>query len=71
LTEALNLTTPGGRAMAAILVVFAAFQREDRNRPVQAWLIRGKVGRQPRRYTPLKSGNYTARASANPKSPVA
>src|SRR5215831_18743237 len=27
------------------------------------------VGRQPRRYTPPKSGNYTALASANPKSP--
>jgi putative DNA-invertase from lambdoid prophage Rac len=28
LTEALDLTTPAGRAMAAMLVVFAAFERE-------------------------------------------
>jgi putative DNA-invertase from lambdoid prophage Rac len=28
LTEALDLTTPAGRAMAAMLAVFAAFQRE-------------------------------------------
>ena len=28
LTEALDLTTPAGRAMAALLAVFAAFERE-------------------------------------------
>ena len=28
LTEALDLTTPGGRAMAGLLAVFAAFERE-------------------------------------------
>jgi DNA invertase Pin-like site-specific DNA recombinase len=28
LTEALDLTTPAGRAMAAMLAVFAAFERE-------------------------------------------
>jgi len=28
LTEALDLTTPAGRAMAALLVVIAAFERE-------------------------------------------
>ena len=28
LTEALDLTTPGGREMAGLLVVFAAFERE-------------------------------------------
>jgi hypothetical protein len=31
----------------------------------------GWVGRPPRRYTPPKSGNYTALASVNLKSPVA
>jgi len=56
LNEALDLTTPAGRAMAAILAVFAAFEREilqERVRPC-------RQGLQQRHCTPLRSGNYIA-----------
>jgi putative DNA-invertase from lambdoid prophage Rac len=36
LTEALDLTTPGGRAMAALLAVLAAFEREILGKRVRA-----------------------------------
>jgi putative DNA-invertase from lambdoid prophage Rac len=36
LTEALDLTTPVGRAMAALLAVFAAFEREILGERVRA-----------------------------------
>ncbi|HUV68094.1 MAG TPA: recombinase family protein [Terracidiphilus sp.] len=38
LTEALDLTTPAGRAMAALLAVFAAFEREVLGERVRAGL---------------------------------
>jgi putative DNA-invertase from lambdoid prophage Rac len=38
LTEALDLTTPAGRAMAALLAVFAAFEREILGERVRAGL---------------------------------
>jgi DNA invertase Pin-like site-specific DNA recombinase len=38
LTEALDLTTPAGRAMAALLAVFAAFEREILRERVRAGL---------------------------------
>jgi DNA invertase Pin-like site-specific DNA recombinase len=38
LTEALDLTTPAGRAMAALLAVFAAFEREIFGEQVRAGL---------------------------------
>ena len=38
LTEALDLTTPAGRAMAALLSVFAEFEREILGQRVQAGL---------------------------------
>ena len=78
LTEALDLTTPAGRAMAAMLAVFAAFEREVLQERTRAGLAHARangkrLGRPAiaRRYTPPISGNYTALASANPKSPVA
>jgi DNA invertase Pin-like site-specific DNA recombinase len=66
LTEALDLTTPAGRAMAAMLAVFAAFEREVlQERTKAAWLMRGKtgsrwVGRRPQPSTLPKSGSCTA-----------
>lgn len=75
LTEALDLTTPAGRAMAAMLAVFAAFEREVyRNGPARDWLMRwrtgnGWAGRQPRPYMLGKSGNCIAPAWQRPKSP--
>ncbi len=38
LTEALDLTTPAGRAMAGLLAVFAAFEREILVEPTRAGL---------------------------------
>ena len=77
LTEALDLTTPAGRAMAGLLAVFAEFEREIlRERVGLAWPMPGRTangwaGQQPRPYTPRKSGNCIAPASANPRSPAA
>jgi putative DNA-invertase from lambdoid prophage Rac len=42
LTEALGLTTPAGRAMAALLAVFAAFEREILGERVRAGLAHGR-----------------------------
>ena len=76
LTEALDLTTPAGRAMAGLLAVFADSNgRSCGNELGLAWPMRGRtgngwVGRQPRPYTLRKSGNCIAPASANPRSPV-
>jgi DNA invertase Pin-like site-specific DNA recombinase len=52
LTEALDLTTPAGRAMAALLAVFAEFEREILRKRVRAGLsharLNGKrLGRPP------------------------
>jgi hypothetical protein len=77
LTEALDLTTPAGRAMAGLLAIFAEFEREIlRERTLGlAWPMRGRtgngwVGRQPRPYTPRKSGNCIVPVLANPRSLV-
>jgi DNA invertase Pin-like site-specific DNA recombinase len=76
LTEALDLTTPAGRAMAAMLAVFAAFEREIlQERTRLAWPTRGRTangsaGQQLRPHTLRKSGNYIAPALANLKSPA-
>jgi hypothetical protein len=77
LTEALDLTTPAGRAMAALPAVFAAFEREilgERVRP--DWIMPGRTvsrlaGPQPQPCMPMGSANYAAPASASPRSPVA
>ena len=42
LNEALDLTTPGGRAMAALLAVFAAFEREILQERVRAGLAHAR-----------------------------
>ena len=42
LTEALDLTTPAGRAMAGLLAVFAAFEREILEERVQAGLAHAR-----------------------------
>jgi DNA invertase Pin-like site-specific DNA recombinase len=74
LTEALDLTTPAGRAMAGLLATFAEFEREIlRERTRAGWPMRGRVvsdwgGLQPRPQTPRKSENCTAPVSANLKS---
>jgi DNA invertase Pin-like site-specific DNA recombinase len=52
LTEALDLTTPAGRAMAALLAVFAEFEREILRERVRAGLAHArqngkKLGRPP------------------------
>jgi DNA invertase Pin-like site-specific DNA recombinase len=42
LTEALDLTTPSGRAMAALLAVFAEFEREILRERVRAGLAHAR-----------------------------
>jgi putative DNA-invertase from lambdoid prophage Rac len=42
LTEALDLTTPAGRAMAAMLAVFAAFEREILQERTRAGLVQAR-----------------------------
>src|SRR6478672_3283879 len=42
LTEALDLTTPAGRAMAALLAVFASFEREILGERVRAGLAHAR-----------------------------
>ena len=43
LTEALDLTTPAGRAMAALLAVFAEFEREILSERVRAGLAHARL----------------------------
>jgi putative DNA-invertase from lambdoid prophage Rac len=45
LTEALDLTTPAGRAMAGLLAVFAAFEREILQERVRAGLAHARQNR--------------------------
>jgi hypothetical protein len=75
LTEALDLTTPTGRAMAGLLAVFAQFEREILRERVRAGLATpGKtasawVDRQRRHGTPERFGSSIVLASAKPRSP--
>jgi DNA invertase Pin-like site-specific DNA recombinase len=75
-TEALDLTTPAGRAMAGLLAIFAEFEREilrERTRAglAQARLNGKRLGRPATvRYTPPRSENYIALASPKLRSPV-
>jgi putative DNA-invertase from lambdoid prophage Rac len=55
LTEALDLTTPGGRAMAALLAVFAEFEREILRERVRAGLAQARQNGQ-RLGRPLTAG---------------
>src|SRR6202142_2431882 len=76
LTEALDLTTPAGRAMAGLLAVFAAFEREILGERTRAGLATpGRAesdwdDRQLQPYMPRKSRNCIEPASANPRSPA-
>lgn len=63
LTEALDLTTPAGRAMAGLLAVWPVWRMLDRTG-------NGWVDRRPLPYTLPRSGNYIAPASANRRSPA-
>ncbi|HLW79609.1 MAG TPA: recombinase family protein [Terriglobia bacterium] len=45
LTEALDLTTPAGRAMAGLLAVFAEFEREILCERVRAGLVQARQNR--------------------------
>jgi hypothetical protein len=79
LTEALDLTTPAGRAMAGLLAIFADMRSSKRkfcgNELARDWRTPGRTasawaGPQPLRCTPRRSGNCIAQASAKPKSPA-
>jgi hypothetical protein len=78
LTEALDLTTPAGRAMAALLAVFAA-NAEGAKSLASArgldWPMPGRTANAwadpfPPPSTPIRSANSAAPASANPRSPA-
>jgi putative DNA-invertase from lambdoid prophage Rac len=76
LTEALDLTTPTGRAMVGLLSVFAEFEHSILCERVRAGLAEARrngtrLGR-PRTASKnrTRSANFIARASARPKSPV-
>ena len=47
LTEALDLTTPSGRAMAAMLAVFAKLEREILRKRVRAGIVRARKEGRP------------------------
>jgi DNA invertase Pin-like site-specific DNA recombinase len=76
LTEALDLTTPAGRAMAALLAVFAEFEREIPRERVRAGLAHARqngkklAGPSPRRQKPAKCERYVELASARLRSRV-
>ena len=75
LTEALDLTTPAGRAMAGLLAIFAEFEREILRERTLAGLAQARQNgnawavRKRRRGMPLKSESYIGLASASPRSP--
>ena len=78
LTEALDLTTPTGRAMAGLLSVFAEFEHEILRERIRAGIaearLQGKASRAARdcrQRRPHRSGNSTVPASAKPRSPAA
>ena len=63
LTEALDLTTPAGRAMAGLLAIFAEFEREILRdalgpaSPTPGRTAKGWAGPRPQHYTRLKFVN--------------
>ena len=59
LTEALDLTTPAGRAMAALLAVFAEFEREILRERVRAGLAHARQNGQRLR-RPATAARHTA-----------
>ena len=73
-TEALDLTTPAGRAMAGLLSVFAEFEREScgngygRVWSMRAWKGSDSVDRRRRLAKQAQSGTYFSQESANRRS---
>ncbi len=75
LTEALDLTTPAGRAMAGLLSVFSAFEQRfsangswpDRPKPGSTGSVSGALER--RRFRRVRFASSTAPASPKPRSP--
>ena len=65
LTEALDLTTPAGRAMAGLLAIFAEFEREILRERTRAGLVQARLNG-----TPLRSGDCSVLVSPNLKSPA-
>jgi DNA invertase Pin-like site-specific DNA recombinase len=63
LTEALDLTTPTGRAMAGLLSVFAEFEHEILRERIRAGIAEARL-----RKNPVRSGSFIAPASARPRS---
>ena len=65
LTEALDLTTPAGRAMAGLLAIFAEFEREVRRERTRAGLgqarQKGKRLGRPETCTRVRSGSCSRR----------
>lgn len=76
LTEALDLTTPAGRAMAGLLAVFAAFEREILGERTRAGLAHARQNGQrlgrpaPPPFMLRKSGNCIVLALPKPRSPA-
>jgi len=76
LTEALDLTTPMGQAMAGLLCVFAEFEREILRERVRAGLAEdrrkgnGRDGPTRRPWTPIGCANCAALDSASWPSPA-
>jgi DNA invertase Pin-like site-specific DNA recombinase len=76
LTEALDLTTPTGRAMAGLLSVFAEFKHEILRERIRAGIAEARrepdwADRSVQRRKPARSESCTAPASAKPRSPAA
>src|SRR6202142_1492141 len=60
LTEALDLTTPAGRAMAGLLAIFAEFEREILRERTRAGLVQARLnGKQLGR--PITAGRHAAK----------
>ena len=74
LTEALDLTTPTGRALAGLLSVFAAFEHEILRERIRAGIAEARLqGKHLGRPVTVgkrasKIGSYTVPASAKPRS---
>jgi DNA invertase Pin-like site-specific DNA recombinase len=60
LTEALDLTTPAGRAMAGLLAVFAELEREILRERIRAGLAHARLNGKPH-------GNLTVIVVVQPK----
>ena len=64
LTEAFDLTTPTGRAMAGMVAVFAEFEREIRSERVRAGIEQARRSNTLAGSTTVRNGSRTTRLSA-------